>query len=272
MIGNRTIKQMLAAVFQRRHYIALINMSKLYPRFLENLWRYLTGMGHYPYDIEVRTPVGLASMRLYSHHDLLTVNEIFCRQDYFANASLRHVVDLGSNIGISALYFLTRNNDSKCTLYEPDPRNIEKLKRNLQGFEDRYTLIQSAVSDQVGQLEFGIEPTGRYGGIGLKMGEMIVVTCMHINEVVRNALRDASQIDILKIDTEGVEIQTINAIEPELLRYISTIYLEARPPGDLHPRLLDNKQYGSVRQLTKKYAQHEAQAGSLASGGHASEL
>ena len=103
MIGNRSTTQLLAAPFQRTHYVALFNMRRRYPRFSDNLVRYLTGKGKYPYDIQVRTPVGLVSMRLYSHHDLLTVNEVFCREDYFADESLRHVVDLGSNIGISAL-------------------------------------------------------------------------------------------------------------------------------------------------------------------------
>ena len=252
MLGNRTAKQVLTALCQRRHYVALINMCRLYPRFLDGLWRYLTGKGSYPYDIEVRTPVGLILMRLYSHHDLLTVNEIFCRQDYFADSSLGHAADLGSNIGISAMYFLTRNAHSKCTLYEPDPRNITRLKQNLRGFEDRYRLFQSAVSDHAGQIEFGIEPTGRYGGIGLNTGKSIFVSCIHINEAIVNILQYTSEIDILKIDTEGVEVQTVDAIDPDLMRYISTIYLEAQPARNLHPEQFNNKQCGSVRQLTKK--------------------
>ena len=253
MLGNRTLKQILTAVVQRQHYIALFNMIRVYPRRAENLWRYLTGNGHYPYDIAVRTPVGAISMRLYSHHDLLTVCEIFCRQDYVAAPSLRRVIDIGANIGISALYFLTRNHHATCVLYEPDPRNVEKLIRNLQGFEDRYTLIQSAVSNRVGELEFGIEPTGRYGGIGVKTGRSIVVTCMHINTVIRHALEAAGDIDILKIDTEGAEVQTVDAIEPALLPRISTIYLEAQPSRALHPQVFANKQYGSVRQLLNRH-------------------
>jgi FkbM family methyltransferase len=258
VIGNRTAKQMLTAPFQRRHYTALFNMSRNYPRFSENLWRYLTGKGTYPYDVIVRTPVGPASIRLYSHHDLLTVNEIFCRQDYFATGSLRTVVDIGSNIGISALYFLTRNNESKCVLYEPDPKNVARLKQNLADHEDRYSLVEAAVSDASGQFEFGIEPTGRYGGIGIDTGQSITVPCLHINDVVRNAVGDAGHIDILKIDTEGVEIRTVNAIDPGLLLRISTIYLEARPAAELHPQLFANKQYGSVRQLTRLDTQVES--------------
>ena len=252
MIGNRKVTTIISAFFQRRHYVALLNMIRLYPRVLENLWRYLTARGQYPYDIEVRTPVGLVSMRLYSHHDLLTVNEIFCRQDYSADSSLRHVVDIGSNIGISAIYFLTRNNYSTCILYEPDPKNIPKLEHNLRAFRGRYTILQAAVSDEAGSLEFGIEPTGRYGGLGVKTGKSIFVECIHINEVIEDALKNFPHIDILKIDTEGVEIQTVKAIHPESLKSISKIYLEAQPLGDIHHKLFDNKQYGSVCQLRMK--------------------
>lgn len=253
MIGNRTTKQIFLSFFLRRHYTALIGMKKVYPRFLKTLWQYLTASGKYPSSISVRTPLGTISIQLYSHHDLLTVNEIFCRNDYFANNSIRQVVDLGSNIGISALYFLTRNKESKCILYEPNPVNIERLKLNLRGFESRYNLVQLAVSDEEGRLEFGVEPTGRYGGIGLKTAESIIVECVHINQVLKNVLADVGHIDILKIDTEGVEVRTVQAIEPKFLDSISTIYLEASPPPPeyLHPAVFKNTQYGTIRQLTK---------------------
>jgi FkbM family methyltransferase len=251
MIGNRSLKKLLSAAFKKQHYVALANMARRYPRFAENLWRYLTGAGEYPYDIAVRTPVGLKSIRLYSHHDLLTVNEIFCREDYFADRSLRYVIDLGSNIGISAVYFLTRNNAASCALYEPNPQNIEKLRLNLREYEGRYSLNQVAVSDEAGEIEFGIEPTGRYGGIAQKLLETIVVSCVHINDVLRGALRDRTNIDILKVDTEGVEVQTIAAIDRDLLEHIATIYLEADPLQDLHPEYFSNEQYGSVRRLRR---------------------
>ena len=168
MLGNRGMKQILRAVFGKQHYIALINMAKNYQDFLENTARYLTGIGSYPYDIKIGTPTGIIEPRLYTHHDILTVNEIFCRLDYLADESIKTVVDVGSNIGISALYFLSRNNESKCYLYEPDKRNTEKLKKNLFGFSKRYSLCEKAISHESGQLEMGIEATGRYGGIGIK--------------------------------------------------------------------------------------------------------
>ncbi len=249
MIGNRKISRILRAMFGRHHYVALGNMFKNYPRSFNNLYRYLTAQGVYPYEIEIRTPTGIIRPLLYSHHDLLTVNEIFCRMDYAADHSINVVVDIGSNIGISALYFLTRNKTSRVHLFEPDPKNIIKLKKTLTGFEDRYELRENAVSDASGTVEFGVEETGRYGGIGVAGGDFIRVQCLHINDVLKNILEKEAFVDVLKIDTEGVEIQTVRAIIPEYLKRIKRIYMEATPKEKLHAALFDQRQYGTVCQM-----------------------
>ena len=255
MFGNRSSRRILRAIFGRQHYIALINMWKYYYNFCDNLVRYLTGNGKYPYEIELKTPTGTLKPTLYCHDDLLTVNEIFCRNDYPANAGTKTIVDLGSNIGISALYFLSRNDFCKCYLFEPDKRNIEKLKMNLKGYESRYFLEEAAVSYEAGQLNFGIESTGRYGGIGLKMDEQIIVDCLNINDVLNKILEKEDYIDILKIDTEGIEQQTVKAIESTLLDRIKYIYIESHPDHELFPGKFYQKQYGSVCQFENRLNQ-----------------
>lgn len=252
MLGNRSVKQILNAVVSRQHYIALANMARLYPRFCQNFIRYISGSGTYPYEAEVRSPVGIVKPRLYSHHDLLTVNEIFCRLDYPAEADLKVVVDIGSNIGISALYFLSRNAVSKCYLFEPDARNVVKLEQNLAAFTGRYVLSQKAVSSSAGKVEFGIEPTGRYGGIGVKSETIVTVDCLEINDVLRGILATEEYIDILKIDTEGTEISTVEAIQPDVLKRIKRIFIEAAPESLLHPDLFTQRQYGSIYQMFRK--------------------
>jgi FkbM family methyltransferase len=252
MLGNRSLNQILKAIAGRQHYIALWNMIKYYPDFLSNFKRYLTASGHYPYQTGIKSPIGTINPTLYSYHDLLTVNEIFCRLDYLADTDVSVVVDIGSNIGISALYFLTRNETSRCYLYEPDPKNIEKLKKNLSGYEQRFRLTEVAISDESGVVEFGIEPTGRYGGIGVQTTESIQVKCLNINDILDKITAKESVIDILKIDTEGIEVKTVQAISRENLQHIKKIYLEARPASFLHPDVFTQKQYGSVCQLTKK--------------------
>lgn len=252
MLGNRPLRDYAAALFQREHYVAVFNMARRYPAPVENFFRYLSGNGDYPYDVRVKTPLGLIQPRLDSFHDLLTVNEIFCRMDYVAPPGIRTVVDLGSNIGISALYFLTRNAHARCYLFEPNPRNVAKLKANLAAFSDRYELAEKAVSFERGRVEFGIEPTGRYGGIGVRTGQAITVDCLHINDVLESVLRQAGSIDILKIDTEGAEVPTVEAIDERLALRIRRIYFEGRAVRPLHAAIFSQRQYGSVCQLRNR--------------------
>ena len=217
-----------------RNYRALFAAVRLTPRPVQNVWRYLTASGRYPYSPAVRTPTGLVRPTLDSFHDMMTFNEIFLREDYYLPADARTVVDLGSNKGISALYFLTRNRHVRVWLYEPVPANVGRLRANLAGLADRYLLEQIAVGTESGSVSFNIEPTGRYGGIGVATAEAITVACKDINEVLASILDTESHIDLLKIDIEGLEIGVVQAIEPAYLPRIHTICFEWADP-DLTP-------------------------------------
>jgi FkbM family methyltransferase len=126
------------------------------------------------------------------------------------------------------------------------------LKQNLTGLEDRYILHKNAVSGQSGKLEFGTETTGRYGGLGIETGNIITVECLEINSVIKKILQQHDVIDILKIDTEGVEVRTLTALEPKYAAKIKRIYIEADPETDIHPDIFLSKQYGSVCGLMNK--------------------
>lgn len=178
---------------------------------------------------------------LYSSHDMSTLNEVFCRQDYLARRDLRVAVDIGSNIGISALYFLTRNRTCRVYLFEPDPKNIERLRLNLRGYEARFILEEAAVGIEEGSGSFGVEPTGRYGtltghgtGDAYSPGQLISVRVRRVDAVLEDVLAREARIDLLKIDTEGMEDELVRAIPAHLLQRISTIYYETNAPAPLH--------------------------------------
>jgi FkbM family methyltransferase len=253
MFANRTISKILTAPFQKSHYVDLRNMYRTYPNFLENVKRYITGAGEYPYKCELRTPLGVIAPTLHSYHDLFTVHEIFCKQVYYSDSDIKVVVDLGSNIGLSALYFLTRNQNSRCYLFEPDPRNVSRLKENLAAYEPRIVLSNDAVADTSGLFQFGIENTGRYGGIGIEAAEQIQVNCRSINDVLESVLEKEAAIDLLKVDTEGAEIRTVKAIEDRFLKRIRTIYFETHPDEIIHATFFEQTLLpNDVCQLTNK--------------------
>jgi FkbM family methyltransferase len=215
--------------------------------------RYLFGGGDYPYVCRLRTPIGTVGVTLFTPDDVLTLNEIFFREDYRVANDIRTAVDFGANIGVSALYFLTRNTSCRAYLFEPDPRNVERLRRNLVGFEARFRLHEFAVADSDGEFDFGVEATGRYGGIGVKTAETIRVRGRDVNAVLEDVLREAEEVDILKVDIEGLEPQVVGAIKPDILERIQTIYMEV---GESEPVLqldaFDRQRRGQCIRLERR--------------------
>ena len=57
------------------------------------------------------------------------------------------ILDIGSNIGLSAIFWLTRSKDT-FVHYEPSSENYIKLKNNLKDFDGRFSIFKKAVSSK----------------------------------------------------------------------------------------------------------------------------
>ena len=225
--GRRPASNLLRAPFRRRHYRALIASLRRYPQPARNLWRYVLQRGRYPYSCRIRTPLGEIAPTLQGPDDMLTVNEVFCVGVYPVPSEASVIVDFGANIGISALYFLTEAPDCHVHLFEPNPKLSGRLRANLARFEERIEINEVAVATYEGTTSFGLEPTGRYGGIGIPgaSGE-IEVPCRSANSILGRVLRDEGRIDVLKIDVEGTEIELLRSLDPNLIGRIGMIHVE----------------------------------------------
>lgn len=246
---GRTFATMWRALLKPRHYKALKNIFFIHSRPAEFLYRYLSALGRYPCGQTLRIRGHRINLHAYSWHDILTINEIFFRDDYPVSGDERTIVDFGSNIGISAAFFLSASDKSFCYLFEPVPTNIARLKQNLQGFESRYDLTSAAVALKDGEEDFGYEKTGRYGGIGLKTGNYMKVPCLDAVAILDKLIDKHGSIDILKIDIEVLEKEILSAIPAELLVKIKRIFVEqtftSNPLAETHSYV----QYGSVAQF-----------------------
>lgn len=252
MLGGRSPGFVLRQLAEPDNYRAALRLPFTAVKPLDFARRYYLGRGDYPEQCPVRTPAGIVAPTVFSHHDVFTVNEVFCRLDYLLAEGAVNVVDIGSNIGISALYFLTRSPNVRCHLFEPDPRNVERLRGNLAGYEDRYALREAAVADTAGRVSFGRESFGRYGGVGVSAQEQIEVDCLHIDDALRGALQSADRIDLLKLDTEGLENRTVAAIDPELLGRIDEIVFETLSPFNPAPELFSMGYATLTARLTRR--------------------
>jgi FkbM family methyltransferase len=251
-VGGRDLGVICRAAFQRRHYLAAYNMLHVYEEPRKAFGDYLLKVGEYPRAIIVRTPSGPLPLRLYSHDDLLTVNEIFCRKDYPIKIGDKIIVDFGSNIGVSAAYFLSAAPNSHVYLFEPLPMNATRLQDNLKAFQGRFSFNEAAVGLRNGTVEFGWEETGRYGGIGLKRNHSVLVQSLDSNEVLRAVIAEHGRIDVLKIDIESLEQELVERLPDDLAKNIDRIYVEFNFTSNPLIKTHTHHQYGGVAHFIRQ--------------------
>jgi FkbM family methyltransferase len=227
---DRTPRALVLAPWQPRHWRAIRRALRDIHPAIPFLARYISQRGRYPWTVQVGTPLGRVPVTMHSRHDLLTVNEVFCRRDY-GTPEGSVIVDIGANIGISALYFLTRNPDCQVWCYEPNPSNVERLRQNLAPYLDRVTITPAAVGSERGRMGFLIEPTGRYGRLadGESDGEVKEVDVVTVADVLDRVGR---AVDFVKIDTEGTEPELV----AELSGKVAAIAWENNRGGVEHVR------------------------------------
>jgi FkbM family methyltransferase len=247
---GRDIRTVLRALFEPRHYKALKNIFLYHDRPIDFIGRYIFRVGSYPCIQSLSFNNRKLQLQVFSWHDVLTINEIFFRMDYATSGEERTIVDFGSNIGISAAFFLSAAQKSFCYLFEPLPINVFRLKQNLSGFGSRYKLEEAAVAMRDGREEFGFEETGRYGGLGVKTGSYTTVPCLDAIKLLRNIVDEHGSIDILKIDIEALELEILAAIPSWLLVKIKMIYVEQTLSNNPLAATHSFVQYGSVAQFS----------------------
>jgi FkbM family methyltransferase len=241
-MSKHSIKSFSEALFKKPFYFALVNIFIYFKSPIKVLIRYVFEVGNYPQKFFIDTPIGIQGVTAFSHHDLITLVECFGKLDYRAPKDISVVVDFGSNIGISALYFLTRNEGVKVYLFEPVPSNVQRLRENLKGFEKRYVLSECAIGVENGKLDFACEDTGRYGGL-MKEGakypppgstnKIIQVQVLPANYSLGAIFKNHQHIDIVKIDVEGYENAILSHLRTDVLLRIGRIYAETEDDNEI---------------------------------------
>ena len=252
-MSQHSIKSFSAALFEKSFYVAFFNIFIYFKSPVSVLIRYVFEKGNYPQKFSVNTPLGFQVVTTFSHHDLITLVECFGKLDYRVPKDISVVVDFGSNIGISALYFLTRNPSVQVYLFEPVPRNVERLRENLRGYEKRYKLSECAVGVDEGECDFAYEDTGRYGGL-IKDGlsnfskttsdKVLSVQVLAANKTLDKILSNHKSVDVFKIDIEGYENKVLSCLKAETLARIERIYAETISNQNLSG--FSKERYGGV--------------------------
>ncbi len=158
--------------------------------------------------------------------DEIVVKEIFEENVYEVNAGRFAVdgvtVDIGANIG--AFTLLAANHGSKVYAVEPEPHNLEAMKKNitLSGLDNLITSIPYGISNFKGTAVIhdsgggsSIKDDGTFGS------EIEVMTLDNLFD-----LYHIEKVNVLKIDVEGSEADIILAASKDNLNKCAYITME----------------------------------------------
>lgn len=134
----------------------------------------------------------------------------------------RRCLDVGASLGMNSMEYSLLF--SAVTSFEPDPAAFELLVLNTQSL-DNITLRHEAVSDRLGRLPFYCYPN-RTGLSSLHKSDLL----KHVVEVnvvtLDSVCKGSDDIDLIKIDVEGNELQVLAGAKKVVCRNLPLIQAE----------------------------------------------
>lgn len=138
---------------------------------------------------------------------------------------VRVIVDLGSNIGLSVLYFKARYPNATVIAVEPDQENYDLMIKNVAGVPG-VQCLNNAIWNSSKVLGVFDSGGGEYSYLVKEESEEVKATVrsITINDIMEQF--NLSKIDLLKIDIEGSEKELFSANYQSWLQNVDCIVIE----------------------------------------------
>jgi len=149
---------------------------------------------------------------------LIAIEEVL-GNDIYAEPPLQDpklIVDLGSNIGASVMYFKTRYPDVEMVAVEADPASFDLLRKSTERLPG-VTVYQAAVgvSGETVRFARSADSIGS-SAVALDVGtDVIDVPRVQLDDLIAGR-----EVDLLKIDIEGSEFEVLPAANLSTVRRI----------------------------------------------------
>jgi FkbM family methyltransferase len=167
-----------------------------------------------PLRMRVRFPLGANALSaiVADRSELQVLREVFVRHEYALPGVVapKLIVDAGSNVGFSVLYFRSRFPAARIVAVEPDPAAFARLRENTEGLGD-VELVNAAMSDRDGDaiLYAGSESWAMSLIPGADRTRQEAVRAITLDSLVDEL--SLGCIDVLKLDIEGAEIPVLTS-------------------------------------------------------------
>lgn len=172
---------------------------------------------------------------LFNSLSLNTLNilyeEIFYKNEYYFEAKNENpiIIDCGSNIGMSILYFKTIYPNSIIHSFEPDFYAFKLLNENF-GNSKNIFLNNNAISNESKELIFYYNEEHR-SSLSMSLFKQresknsVKVNSLKLSEYLIN--KNINHIDFLKIDIEGAEFEVIDDLKKsDLFKIVDSMCIE----------------------------------------------
>jgi FkbM family methyltransferase len=160
--------------------------------------------------------------------DIQCLDKVFICNEYVMpfKISPRVIVDAGANIGLATVYYANKYPDARILSIEPEPANFQMLKRNCAGLRN-VTLMQAAIWPEKAALRFENSETEPWAFSVTDAGSDKAgssVDAITMEEVLQHL--GADQIDLLKVDIEGSELQLFSRGAERWIDRVEAIVIE----------------------------------------------
>ncbi len=197
----------------------------------------------YPCELQLH---GLEPVVLREKTDLWAFWQIFLRRVYEVTGTEKVIVDAGANVGFFTLWAARRAPQARILSIEPVPETQERLRENVRrnGLDGRVTCIQCALGGmaELRMVKVGLAKSQARRVLAYDPGAGAAVAPVQTKTLTQ--VFDEHQIaslDLLKMDIEGGEYETLLSTPVAVLKRIQRIALEyhADVPGYTTGQLLE---------------------------------
>jgi len=198
---------------------------------LSGFWLYWNNVRRKPYAFTARLEkFGQSfSFQFENVGDYGTLHGIFVQDEYQIDLPEDPdiILDLGSYVGLSLVYFRLRYPRAKLYGFEPDPNNYQRLEDNVRQLRN-VQVLNTAVSSFDGKITLFVNPYRGYSSSVFQRQsgqETVEVETKKLDTLVSELGVD--QVDLLKFDIEGAEMEVFRSFRQ--MDLVTTYIGEAHP-------------------------------------------
>ena len=165
--------------------------------------------------------------KLWNHDDKIIIDEV--KSYHLPDWKINTAIDIGANFGAFVLLLKKLNPHCEIVAIEPEPSNFDLLDRNTRQWLDVWPVQGYAAENELGKLMVSPDHSGchRMAPYGFQSPHYIegpVVGPYNLEMLFAIlGLRDDMDLDLLKIDCEGCELDVLGNVKAETLKRIRYI-------------------------------------------------